>query len=144
MKRMHLIAPITLAGALCAVPVAAQDYSNLATSLFGENITGSGGDDDASGDFNGEIDIGRGKLCYYFEIEGLDDASGVAIHKGAAEADGAETLALTLPQSGGDDEVCVDGDPALLRTIAEKPEDYYLIVRSGGHPEGAIRGQLHN
>jgi len=143
MKRMHLIAPIALAGALCAGPVAAQDYSNLATSLFGENITGSGGDDDASGDFNGEIDLGRGKLCYYFEIEGLDDASGVSIHQGAAEADGPETLALMLPGDGGD-EVCVDGDPAVLRTIAAKPEDYYLIVLSGGHPEGAIRGQLHN
>jgi hypothetical protein len=143
MKRMHLIAPIALTGALCAGPAAAQDYANLATSLFGENITGSGGDDGASGDFNGEIDYQRGRLCYYLEIEDLDDASGVAIHQGAAEADGAETLALTLSDDGGD-EVCVDGDPALLRTIGEKPEDYYLIVRSGGHPEGALRGQLHN
>ena len=143
MKRMHLIAPIALAGALCAGRAAAQDYANLATSLFGENITGSGGDKDASGDFNGEIDHQRGRLCYYFEIEGLDDASGVAIHKGAEEADGPETLALTLP-GGSNDEVCVDADPALLRTIGEKPDDYYLVVRSGGHPDGAIRGQLHN
>ncbi len=143
MKRMHLIAPIALAGALCAMPAAAQDYANLASSLFGENIAGSGGDDDASADFNGEIDYQRGRLCYYFELEDLDDASGIAIHQGAAEADGPETLALMLP-GGSSDEVCVNADPALLRTIGEKPEDYYLTVRSGGHPEGAIRGQLHN
>ena len=143
MKRMHLIAPIALAGALCAGSAAAQDYANLASSLFGENITGSGGDDDASGDFNGEIDYQRGRLCYYFEIEDLDDASAIAIHQGGPNDDGAEVLALRLP-GGSADEVCVDGDPALLRTIGAKPEDYYVIVRSGGHPEGAIRGQLHN
>lgn len=142
MKLICLLAPVALAGALSAQPVAAQDYSNLSASLFGEYVIGEG-DDDASADFNGEIDHRRGRLCYYLEIEDLDDASGIAIHQAEERADGPEVLPLAMPGEAGD-EVCVDAEAALLTSLAEGPDGYYLVVSSGGHPDGAIRGQLHN
>ena len=142
MKRRMMFAPVALCSTLCAMPVAAQDYANLGASLFDNYVTG-GGADDAEADFNGEADFRRGRLCYYLEIDGLDDANGVAIHQAEAGADGPETLALTLPAENGE-EACVSADAALLRIIGETPTDYYVIVRSEGHPEGAIRGQLHD
>jgi len=142
MKRMQTFAPVALFGALCAVPVAAQDYSNLSASLFGEYVTGEG-DDDASADFNGEIDHRRGRVCYYLEVEDLDAATGIAIHQGEQRADGPEVLPLTLPGDDGD-EVCVDAPAELLTALGEAPDGYYLLLKSGGHPDGAIRGQLHD
>lgn len=142
MKRKLVFASVGLWVALCASPVAAQDYANLGASLFENYVTG-GGADDAEGDFNGEADFRRSRLCYYLEIEGLDDANGVAIHQADVGEDGPETLALALPAENGD-EVCVTADAALLRAIGEAPADYYVIIRSESHPNGAIRGQLHD
>ncbi len=142
MKRMLVFAPVVLVVVLSAGPAAAQDYANLGASLFGNYITG-GGADDAEGDFNGEADFRRSRLCYYLELDELDDASGVAIHQAEVGKDGPEALALTLPSDSGD-EVCVTADAELLRTIGASPSDYYVIVRSASHPDGAIRGQLHD
>ena len=143
MIRTHLFVPAILAGALCAAPAMAQaQYSNLGASLFGDYVSGEG-DDDASADFNGEIDHRRGRLCYYLEVEDLDDATGIAIHQAEQGADGPEVLALSLPAEDGD-EVCVNADAALLTALGEGPLGYYLLVRSEGHPDGAIRGQLHD
>lgn len=142
MKRNYLFVPVALCGAICASPAAAQTYANLATSLFAENVIG-GGDDGAAGDFNGEIDFRRGRLCYYLELDGLDDASAIAIHKGDAGAVGPEVLALTLPGANGD-EVCVSAQEPLLRSLSESAAEHYMIVRSESHPDGAVRGQLHD
>ena len=38
----------------------------------------------------------------------------------------------------------VNADAALLTALGEGPLGYYLLVRSEGHPDGAIRGQLHD
>ena len=142
MKRMLVLAMAAMSAAVYSLPAQGQDYANLGSSLFENYVTG-GGADDAEGDFNGEADFRRSRLCYYLEIEGLDDANGVSIHQADEGEDGPETLALALPAENGD-EVCVDADAALLRAIGETPADYYVIVRSEGYPNGAIRGQLHD
>lgn len=142
MKLLHLFTPVVLWIAASAVPAAAQDFAYLSGTLFGDYVS-AGGADDAEGDFNGEADLTRGRLCYYIEIDGLDDADGIAIHQGETGDDGPVVLPLTMPGEPGD-EVCLTADAALLRTISEDPEKYYLIVRSPAHPDGAIRGQVHD
>jgi len=142
MKLLHLFTAVMLWSAACANPVAAQDYAYLSGNLFGDYITG-GGADDAEADFNGEADLTSGQLCYYLEIDGLDNADGIAIHQGDTGDDGPEVLPLTLPGEPGD-EVCLTVDTTLLGSISEAPANYYLIVRSPSHPGGAIRGQLHD
>jgi CHRD domain len=142
MKRICLFAPIALGAAIFAVPAAAQDYSNLGASLFGTYVVGNG-DGDASADFNGEIDHRRGRVCYYLELVDLDDATGIAIHRAEERSDGPEVMSLTLPGENGD-EICITGDGPLLTALREKPDDYYLLIRSESHPEGAVRGQLHD
>ena len=50
---------------------------------------------------------------------------------------------VTLELLGDDGEdVCVDVDPELLRSIARKQANYYVNVHTEAFPAGAIRGQL--
>ena len=142
MKLLHLFSPVVLLSAAYAAPVAAQDYAYLSSNLFGDYIS-AGGSDDAEGDFNGEADLTTGRLCYYLEVEGLDDADGIAVHEGGSGDDGPVVLSLTMPSEAGD-EVCLTVDTALLGSISEAPANYYLLVRSPAHPGGAIRGQLQD
>ena len=144
MERMRVLAAagaaVAFAGAIGSVSAAAQDFAYLSSNLFGDYVDG-GGAGDAEGDFNGEADLAAGRLCYYLEFEGLDDADGVAIHQAAERTEGPQVLSLTLPAAPGE-EVCVTVEPALLGAIAQDPAAYYLLVRNPSHPNGAIRGQF--
>lgn len=157
-------------GAGLAAPALAQASAFVGANLLGQEVPGGKGDDEASANFNGEIDARRGRVCYYLDMDGLDDASGVYIRSSkdddepeaappaAAPADGAaapaegaaapaapaaagSSVALKVPGPGGD-EVCVDADKALLAKIAAAPADYYVEIVTPGHPDGAVRGAL--
>jgi hypothetical protein len=143
MKRMLSVAPWFAAVALLgAAPVVAQDSPYLSSNLFGEQIPEGAGTKGASGDFNGEADAARGRLCYYLEIYDLDGADGAAIHEGEQGKSGPALLPLPLPKDRND-EVCIDVDKTLLQSLMAAPKGYYVAVNDPDHPEGAMRGQLN-
>ena len=140
MKWMLLSAPTMVLGALVAHPALAQDYAVLSASMLGVNVP-EGGADKAAGDFNGEADFTKSRICYYLDIYDLADADGAAIHEGTARANGPAVVTLSVPQ-GEAEEVCVSVDKTLLERMRQRPQNYYVAVRSPAHPNGAIRGQL--
>ncbi len=125
-----------------AVPAGAQDdRAYLGTSLFGEYVPGGGAGEDASGDFTAEIDLKAGRMCYFLEVEGLDEVTAAHIHEGARGKDGPPVVTLELVGEDGDD-VCVNVDPALLRRIVRDQAKFYINVHTAEFPDGAVRGQL--
>ena len=126
---------------LAAAPVAAQNYAILSTNLFGENVPGGGADSDAIADFDGEIDLTQDRLCYYLEMEGLNGADAAHVHRAKSGESGPVVVTLPLPGTPGD-EVCVNIEKSLLRSMADQPSDYYVDVHSADKPDGALRGQF--
>jgi hypothetical protein len=113
----------------------------VGADLLANEVPSGGGDDGASGNFNGEIDAGKGKVCYYLDLQGLDDATLISIR--AKDQPGAQPPLVTLTKPGpGGDEVCVTADKTVLATIVKAPADYAIDVQTPAHPEGAVRGKL--
>ena len=142
---VRLCMGLLLAGAIAsAAPTAwAQDeYKSLGATLFGENEIGhEGAGDDAGGDFDGEIDMEQGTLCYYLEVYGLDEVTASHLYKGGKGVNGEPVLALEVLGEDGD-EVCAQVEPELLRDIMRNEFNYYVNVHTAALPAGAIRGQL--
>lgn len=140
---------IALIGAAALVLVAMQGaaaaqerYAYVGTSLFGENEP-DGGDKDGAGDFTAELDLVDGKLCYLLEVDGLEGVTAAHIHEGGKGSKGAPVVTLSIEDSGGDD-ICVNVDAELLKTIAKNLGKYYVNVHTEAFPEGAIRGQMND
>lgn len=138
-RRLILGAGMAMAAAGGAVW--AQNSTLLSANLFGQYVAGGGGDDDASADWNAEAFAASGRLCYYLDMDELDDATGVALHRGGEREEGEAVIALTLPGPDGD-EVCVTADAALLGEVLADPQAFYIQIVSDSHPAGAVRGQL--
>jgi hypothetical protein len=132
---------VALAGAMLGAPAAAQDSALLAANLLGQEVPNGAGDDAATANFNGEVDLKRNSVCYYLDMDGLDGATAVHIHQKDQAAADPPTLVLQVPGPDGD-EVCVNGDNALLSAIVKTPGDYYIDIHSTSHPDGAVRGVL--
>jgi hypothetical protein len=130
---------LALAGAIAAPAMAQSTF--VGADLLAAEVPSGGGDDGASGNFNGEIDAGKGKVCYYLDLQGLDDATLISIRPKEQPGTEPPLVTLTKPAPGGD-EVCVDADKAALATIVKAPGDYAIDIQTPAHPEGAVRGKL--
>lgn len=120
----------------------AQDnLAYVGTSMFGQNETGGGAGEEASGDFSAELDLANGRMCYMLEIEGLEGFTAAHLHEGAKGKDGPPVVTLELLGDDGED-VCVDVDKELLKKISKRQANYYVNVHTEAFPAGAIRGQL--
>ena len=129
---------------IIGVPAALADghAHALGASLFGANEVGhQGAGEDASGNFEGEIDMEAGTLCYYLEIEELDGFTAAHIHKGKEGKNGPPVVVLELTGEDGE-ETCTQVDGEVLAAIASDHEDYYVNVHTSEFPAGAVRGQL--
>lgn len=133
------------AGALgmAVAPAQADDeVHSVGASLFGENeVDHEGAGKDAGGDFTGEIDMGKGTLCYYLEFYGLDEVTAAHIHKGDEGKNGPPVVVLQT-EGADTDEVCLEVEPELLGDIMKNEGRYYVNVHTAAYPAGAIRGQL--
>ena len=143
--RSALAAVLALAGiaGAASAPALADDHLRMVSaSLFGmEEVGHNGADDEASGDFTGEIDLEAGTLCYYLDIEGLDDVTAAHVHKGKKGENGPPVVVLDTDNPDGD-ERCAEVEADLLADIARNEDDYYVNVHTQAHPAGAIRGQF--
>lgn len=140
MRRMAMAACALFAGLVPAAAAQAQDSTFLSANLYGDAVPG-GGDDNASGDFNGEVFPASGRVCYYLDLLDLRNPVGVGLHRGADGEAGEQVVALQLPAAEGE-ETCVEADPAVVAQVIASPADYYVQVTSRRHESGALRGQL--
>lgn len=144
-QRVGLASLVLGAGlaAMATTPLLAQDEPLMVSaSLYGSNEVGhKGAGDDASGDFTGEIDMGAGTLCYFLDIEGLNDVTAAHVHKGAKGKNGPPVVVLQTDNPDGE-ELCAEVDAEVLADIAKNEDDYYVNVHTASIPAGAIRGQF--
>lgn len=135
--------------ALLAGPVLADEQADMegephmiGASLFGENeVDHEGAGEDASGGFSAEINLEAGTLCYFLEVDGLENVTAAHIHKGAKGKNGPPVVVLEVME-GDSDDVCVEVEAGVLNDIVENEDGYYVNVHTQSHPAGAIRGQL--
>jgi hypothetical protein len=106
------------------------------------------GDPDGSGtaDFKLKTRKGKpkGKVCFRFTFQGIDDPMAAHIHEGPPGVAGAivvpffeGTTAFPSPI-----EDCVKAQRALVKRIGKHPGDFYVNLHNEAFPAGAIRGQL--
>ena len=132
-----------LLGLLAASPVAAQP-TELVAELSGEKEVPGPGDPDGRGFSSVMIDPDAGSLCFFIHVENIDlPATGAHIHQGAKGVAGDIVVPLTPPDAQGFADGCLEGqDPALLQSILDDPQGFYVNVHNEAFPAGAVRGQL--
>ena len=118
-----------------------DESARLTAELTGEAEVPGPGDPDAGGQATVVVEPGSSQLCFRIEVRGIGEAGGTSVHEGDPGEDGAVVLGLDPPQEGSS-QGCVSASPALLDRVGNRPEDFYLNVRTDEHPEGAVRGQL--
>ena len=142
MKPFTLLAFAALTGALAAAPAEAQQRAYFSSNLLGAGYDGGGAEDDedALANFNGEADLGRGRLCYYLDVSGLRRMPAAHIHRGPDDS-APVAVELATPQEQAD-EVCLDVDKEVLTAMQAAPGDYTVDIHTSAHPGGALRGAL--
>ena len=103
---------------------------------------GRHGDKGGSGTAHVALITSEDRLCYSLEASDIEPATKAHIHEGTAEESGPAVVKLDPPPEDGTSSGCTDVDPALLRNLLEKPQNYYVDIHNKEFPHGAIRGQL--
>jgi hypothetical protein len=125
-------------------PLQLSDVTVVTARLRGANERPGPGDPDGRGAAAMVLLPRAGMVCYVLHVSGLDDVVAGHIHQGAAGVPGPIVVSLQLPPGPRRFFAnCVEGDPAVVRAIADAPEDYYVNVHTTVFPAGAIRDQLH-
>jgi hypothetical protein len=103
---------------------------------------GRPGDEDGSGTAYVTLITSEDRLCYSLEASDIEPGTKAHIHEGTAEKRGPTVVKLDPPPEDRTSSGCTDVNPALLRSLLEKPHRYYVDVHNEDFPHGAIRGQL--
>jgi hypothetical protein len=103
---------------------------------------GRPGDKGGSGTAHVTFITSEDRLCYSLEASDIEPATKAHIHEGTAEERGPAVVELDPPPEDRTSSGCTDVNPALLRSLLEKPQRYYVDVHNKEFPHGAIRGQL--
>ena len=115
----------------------------IAASLTGSAEIPGPGDTDGVGLFEARVNPGTERICYTLTASSIDAATVAHIHTGALGVAGAPVLTLDTPDGDDDDsEDCQDIDAGLAQAMIANPENYYVDIRTGAFPGGAVRGQL--
>jgi len=113
----------------------------LAATLAGNDEIPGPGDMKGNGHATVWADTVRDQLCYFLGVDGIETPTVAHIHQGAPGLAGPQVVVLEA-LAGKNTEGCVNGSSALVASIADNPETYYVNVHSKAFPDGAIRGQL--
>jgi hypothetical protein len=148
--RILLKSSLAVAGALALIgPAVAQgDNERNAGRKIAATLTGGAevpgpGDDNGAGLFEARVNPGTERICYTLAASSIDPATAAHIHVGGPGVAGDPVLTLDTPDGDDDDsEDCQDIDRGLAQAIIQNPENYYVNIHTGPHPQGAIRGQL--
>lgn len=136
--------PAALAGLLAAAPSASAANFRSTATLTGAAETQSA-DRDASGTATITVNPFRNQVCFDITVTGIPKALAAHIHEAPAGVAGSVVVPLAAPDASGHSQGCTNSDPtlhAVLRGIANHPENYYVNVHTKAFPAGAVRGQL--
>lgn len=137
---LHII--VILLTVLALTSVAADDSGRkLTATLTGAAEVPGPGDPDGSGTAIITLNHGQGRVCWDLEVSGIDPATAAHIHVAPVGVAGPIVVPLS-PPTGGSSSGCATADPALIKTIMQNPEQYYVNVHNSAFPAGALRGQL--
>ena len=113
---------------------------SLRANLSGDQEVPGPGAPNSFGTANIFADPANGRLCYRLGYDGINRPSMAHIHRGGPGQTGQPVIDLGIAANG--DEGCVGADPAVLHSIADHPEAFYLNLHTPEYPDGAMRGQL--
>ena len=142
--RTLITGSLAAAGALTLAAAAAaqgDNPDNHGSKLVATLSPPDGGD--GAGLFEALVNPETERICYTLSAGNIDKATVAQIHAGAAGETGDPVLTLDTPDGDDDDsEDCQDIDAGLAQALIANPENYYVSVGTGAHPDGALRGQL--
>lgn len=134
---------------MCATTDAsAQGLQHFAVLTGGSVVSAAGmaaaGDPDGSGAAAVTIDD-TGQVCVSLMVVKLGTSTTAAIRQGTAGVRGGIIIALTPPIGGnpGNSNTCTRTIvPSRLALLREKPNHFYIEIRTTEFPNGALRGQM--
>lgn len=92
------------------------------------------------------VEVSGTKVCPDLKVTMGEQPTAAHIHKGAKGAAGPVVVDLkpefTSGESAFQSKTCVDVTAEQSAALIADPGAYYVNVHSGGHPNGAVRGQL--
>ncbi len=114
--------------------------THLFGRMSGAQETPDPGDPNGRGSVFIDVKPGLGQACVDERYAGIEPATLMHIHSGAAGVPGPIVVNLTTALNGG--ARCVNADPVVLRQVRNNPAAFYCNIHNGPFPNGAIRGQL--
>lgn len=142
-KQAHLWLILTAAVAVAIFGTVMADNGGrpFSTTLTGAAEVPGPGDPDGSGTASLRLNPGQGEVCYELDVSGIAPARAAHIHAGTADVAGPVVVNFSPPTSGSSSG-CATADRALILSIIQHPEQYYVNVHNADFPAGALRGQL--
>ena len=139
------------AAAGAALLVGCETVERAATDVVGNNfaatLTGANevppADPDGTGTARISTDDATNRICTHLEVRNIGAVTAAHIHRGGAGVNGPPVVNLDPPDDNDSDD-CDDIADALLDEIRRRPADFYVNVHTAEHPDGAVRGQIHN
>ena len=117
-------------------------------TLNGDGEVPGPGDPDGDGVARVVLDAGGGgptdgQVCVRWDILHIAAATSAELDQGAAGDAGTKLFDLTLPAADGTGDDCATGlDGAVVQSVIDDPQSFFLNVKNGAFPNGAVRGQL--
>ena len=146
MRRLGLVGALAAVMALIAVfanPAVAQPVTGLdASYMSGKGEVPGPGDPDGGGTATIVLIPSQNMFCYSLKVSNIAPATAAHIQRGAFHEAGPIVLDLNPPLADGASSGCTSVEPALIDSLLESPESYYVNVVNAEFPNGAIRGQL--
>jgi hypothetical protein len=146
MRRLALVGALAAVMALMAVfanPAVAQPVTGLdASYMSGKGEVPGPGDPDGGGTATIVLIPSQNMFCYSLKVSNIAPATAAHIQRGAFHEAGPIVLDLNPPLADGASSGCTSVEPALIGSLLESPERYYVNVVNAEFPNGAIRGQL--
>ena len=122
------------------VPEAVTPDTTFVAYLSGQEETPNAGDPDGAGTADIRIDVATNQICLDLQTTGIDDLTGLHIHRGPAGVAGPVVVDFAGAGTPQITNRCVTSSEA--SAIAANPVGYYVNAHTGPYPSGAIRGQI--
>jgi hypothetical protein len=117
---------------------------SVESTLIGHRVVGPGGlgagDPDGTG---GAFLAGAGAaLCHLVRVADVGAVTGIELHRGDAGRNGPLIRDLTLHAVPGGSQGCDLVNPAIVAAVVASPSSYYVLIKTAGYLNGALRGNL--
>ena len=119
--------------------------SSQRARLTGANVVPGPGDEDGSGRALIKAAPEAETVCYKIYFSGIGRAKSAHIHEAPKGETGPKKFPLFSSEKGRRSPVegCRHNlDPAEIEEMHQAPARHYVDIHTGGHPDGAVRGQL--